>query len=379
MSNKHAKTTKADKADKAARHAAAPDATDAENSAAPKVAAVVVACVAAIALGAGAYLLSPASPLSSHVESAPAGQPEVREASAPAQAAPAAPAPADATPQRPALVEDDSPFDAGAPTAEVTSDAGVRVVAPEGFAGTASARRLDDVVRAFREGGYRLGFALEDLSTGRTLSYGTNEIFYPASSVKAVYCTMALEQGGDAAVAASGPTVENCLVNSDNDAFRSLIASYGYDDYAAWMERFAPESASQAAYKNYPTMTAAGMLSCWKETARFCTSGEPGSAFLADCLSQTHSSCLGGLMRDRYTVWSKPGWYYGFDGEDSAPSTCDCGLVRSDCGDYVVAVLSDAPGDFDALMGVVDALNAAHGKMCGGSSALLDWEGTELS
>ena len=373
-----------DKHDTTARHAAADDAAGAaEKSRAPRVAAVAVACVAAIGLAAVAYLLSPASPLTTHVGNANTTQPQVREASAPdASATATAAAGASATPdapQRPALVEDDSPFDAGAPTAEVTSDAGVRVVAPEGFAGTASARRLDDVVRGFREGGYRLGFALEDLSTGRTLSYGTNEIFYPASSVKAVYCTMVLEQGGDAAVAASGPTIENCLVNSDNDAFRSLIAGYGYDDYAAWMERFAPESASQAAYKNYPTMTAAGMLSCWKETARFCTSGEPGSAFLADCLSQTHSSCLGGLMRDRYTVWSKPGWYYGFDGEDSAPSTCDCGLVRSDCGDYVVAVLSDAPGDFDALMGVVDALNAAHGKMCGGSSALLDWEGTELS
>lgn len=373
-----------DKHDTTARHAAADDATGAtEKSRAPRVAAVAVACVAAIGLAAGAYLLSPASPLTTHVSQEAASQPQVREASAPdASANATAAAGASATPdapQRPALVEDDSPFDAGTPTAEVTSDAGVRVVAPEGFAGTASARHLDDVVRGFREGGYRLGFALEDLSTGRTLSYGTNEIFYPASSVKAVYCTMVIEQGGDAAVAASGPTIENCLVNSDNDAFRSLIAGYGYDDYAAWMGRFAPESASQAAYKNYPTMTAAGMLSCWKETARFCTSGEPGSSFLADCLSQTHSSCLGGLMRDRYTVWSKPGWYYGFDGEDSAPSTCDCGLVRSDCGDYVVAVLSDAPGDFDALMGVVDALNAAHGKMCGGSSALLDWEGTELS
>ena len=375
-----------DKHDTTARHAAptADDATGAaEKSRAPKVAAVVVACVAAVALAGAAYLLSPASPLTTHTGNANTTQPQVREAAASdASATATAAAGANATPdapQRPALVEDDSAFDAGAPTAEVTSDAGVRVVAPEGFAGTTSARHLDDVVRGFREGGYRLGFALEDLSTGRTLSYGTNEIFYPASSVKAVYCTMVLEQGGDAAVAASGPTVENCLVNSDNDAFRSLIAGYGYDDYAAWMERFAPESASQAAYKNYPTMTAAGMLSCWKETARFCTSGEPGSAFLADCLSQTHSSCLGGLMRDRYTVWSKPGWYYGFDGEDSAPSTCDCGLVRSDCGDYVVAVLSDAPGDFDALIGVVDALNAAHGKMCGGSSALLDWEGTELS
>ena len=370
-----------DKHDTHARHAAAPDATDAEKSAASKVAAVVVTCVAAIALGAGAYLLSPASPLPSHVESAPAGQPEVREASAPAQTAPASTttAPADATPQRPALVEDDSPFDAGANTVEATTEAGVRVVAPEAFVGTKSCQNLDAAVRDFCQGGCRLGFVLEDLSTGRTLSFGDNELFYPASSVKAVYCTMVLEQGGDAVVDASGPVIENCLVNSDNDSFRALIAGYGYDSYAAWMQRFAPEAASEAAYKNYPDMTAAGMLSCWKETARFCSSDEPGGRFLADCLAQTHSSVLGALMRDRYTVWSKPGWYYAFDGEGTTPSTCDCGVVQSDCGTYVVAIMSDAAGDFDALMDVADALNAAHGKMCGGSSAPLAWEGTELS
>ena len=141
----------------------------------------------------------------------PSAKPSAPGASATATAAAGTSATPDA-PQRPALVEDDSPLDAGAPTAEVTSDAGVRVVAPEGFAGTASARHLDDVVRGFREGGYRLGFALEDLSTGRALSYGTNEIFYPASSVKAVYCTMVLEQGGESsATFAALPVIEAAL------------------------------------------------------------------------------------------------------------------------------------------------------------------------
>ena len=113
-----------DKHDTTARHAAptADDATGAaEKSRAPKVAAVVVACVAAVALAGAAYLLSPASPLTTHTGNANTTQPQVREASAPnASATATAAAGASATPdapQRPALVEDDSPFDAGAPTA----------------------------------------------------------------------------------------------------------------------------------------------------------------------------------------------------------------------------------------------------------------------
>jgi hypothetical protein len=117
-------------------------------------------------------------------------------------------------------------------------------------------------------------------------------------------------------------------------------------------------------------MSANGMLGCWKEIYRFGTSGEAGSDLLTSCLAQSNHSAWGGLLRDRYTVWSKPGWYPANEGLAST-ATADNGIVFSDCGDYAVAVLTDAPSDFDALMPVLDALNAAHGKMCGGSSKLV--------
>ena len=40
--------------------------------------------------------------------------------------------------------------------------------------------------------------------------------------------------------------------------------------------------------------------------------------------------------------------------------------------------MSDAPEDFDALFPLEDALNAAHGRMCGGSTKLAYTSSTTL-
>ena len=271
-----------------------------------------------------------------------------------------------------ASAEDETPLDTSASatvTTTTTSD-GITVTAPDGFTSTPTFQHLQEAVAAFASKGYSLGFSLVDLDTGRAVSYNVDQTFYPASSIKAVYCTIVLETYGSSAVSASGSTIQSCLVNSDNDAFRSLLKTYGYTVYGDWLQSYAPEAASEAYGYNYPHISASGMLNCWREIYRFGTSGEAGADLLASCLSQTTTSAWGTLLRDRYTVWAKAGWYPANEGLAST-ATADNAIVFSDCGDYAVAVLSDAPSDFDSLLPVLDALNAAHGKMCGGSSALL--------
>lgn len=282
------------------------------------------------------------------------------------------PAKAEAAPQ-----EDATPLDTGA-VAKVTtfSAGGISVTAPEGFASTPTCRHLQDAVAAFTAKGYHLGFAMVDLKTGRGASYNADQKFYPASSIKAVYVTAILESTHGGA-AASADAITKCLVDSDNDAFRTLLKTYGYNVYGSWLQSRAPEAAQEAYGYNYPHISAAGMLNCWREVYRFGKSGEAGASLLTGCLARTNHSAWGALLRDRFTVWSKPGWYPVNEGLAST-ATADNGIVFSDCGDYVVAVLSDAPSDFGSLLPVLDALNAAHGKMCGGSSALRQTSATTV-
>ena len=279
---------------------------------------------------------------------------------------------------KPAPQEDTTALDTGA-GAKVTAFAtsgGISVTAPAGFESTPTCRHLQDAVAAFTAKGYHLGFAMVDLKTGRGASYNASQKFYPASSIKAVYVTAILESTHGGA-ASSSDAITKCLVDSDNDAFRTLLKTYGYNVYGSWLQSRAPEAAQEAYGYNYPHISAAGMLNCWREVYRFGKSGEPGASLLTGCLARTNHSAWGALLRDRFTVWSKPGWYPANEGLAST-ATADNGIVFSDCGDYAVAVLSDAPSDFDSLLPVLDALNAAHGKMCGGSSALRQTSATTV-
>lgn len=283
-----------------------------------------------------------------------------------------APAKAEAAPQ-----EDATALDTGAGAKVTTFSAGgISVTAPEGFAPTPTCRHLQDAVAAFTAKGYHLGFAMVDLKTGRGASYNASQKFYPASSIKAVYVTAILESTHGGA-ASSSDAITKCLVDSDNDAFRTLLKTYGYNVYGSWLQSRAPEAAQEAYGYNYPHISAAGMLNCWREVYRFGKSGEAGASLLTGCLARTNHSAWGALLRDRFTVWSKPGWYPVNEGLAST-ATADNGIVFSDCGDYAVAVLSDAPSDFGSLLPVLDTLNAAHGKMCGGSSALRQTSATTV-
>ena len=80
-----------------------------------------------------------------------------------------------------------------------------------------------------------------------------------------------------------------------------------------------------------------------------------------DALAATNYTALGALLRDECEVWAKPGWY----------PTDDAGVVFSDCGTYVIVVMTDMNSDLRGLLPLVDALNAAHGALCGGSAELL--------
>lgn len=269
---------------------------------------------------------------------------------------------------KPAPVEDTSPLDssASAQIQEATTD-GIYTKAPAGFVATPTYQHLCDAVTAFERKGYDLGFILVDIASGRTISYNAETRFYPASSIKAAYCAAVYETQ---TYTTSAAALEQTIVNSSNDAYHQLIDTYGTKMYGDWLTSHGAPIAGADAYTYfYPNISATELLSIWKEIYRFGTSDQPAAQDFTTLLAQTNHSGWGALLRDNYTVWSKAGWYP--DDGSGLQATADAGVIFSDCGDYVCAVLSDAPDNFAALTPVLDALNAAHGKMCRGSSALL--------
>ena len=264
------------------------------------------------------------------------------------------------------------------PASDVTQQlsSGVAVKAPQRFFTSEAATALDQAVKTFTGKGRKLAFAVTDINTGRTISYNADTPMYPASSIKSAYAAMVFEtRHGNGGM---GPTLEQCLVNSSNDAFHSLIDAYGLASYATWLkDHGAPAAGAKARGHYYPDISSNEFSALWREIYRYGTSQEAGAQEFTGYLARTTHSVMGGLMRGSYTVWSKPGWYPR-DGS-GLQATNDTGVVFSDCGPYVMVVMSDASVDFGSLFPVVDALNRAHGDINGGANASLMTAETKVS
>lgn len=194
---------------------------------------------------------------------------------------------------------------------ETVTSGGLVVTGPEEFMGSEELAYLEEQVAELEAQDVDLGIVVLDLETGYSIEYNAEEQLYPASSVKAAYCAMVCEKYGGA-----GELAE-----------------------------------------------------VWEEIFRCGTSGEDGSDELVGALSATNYTALGGLLRDEFEVWAKPGWYP--TDEYDLTSTNDAGVVFSDCGPYVIVVMTGMNSDLYGLLPLVDALNAAHGALCGGSTELL--------
>lgn len=174
----------------------------------------------------------------------------------------------------------------------------------------------------------------------------------------------------------SSETVQNCLVYSDNEAYESLRNSYGSTFMYDWLVAagFSEEDAQALYGRGYADITPNQLAAMWLHAYDYLTSGSANALQLQEYLEVSENSCIHALTTDTYTAWTKPGWYPSSD----LAATNDAGIVQSDSGTYVVAIMSNAPQDFAALIPVVDAVNMAHGELTGGSTSSLITPQTQI-
>lgn len=250
----------------------------------------------------------------------------------------------------------------------------IEVTGAEGFSDSAAFSQLDEAVSTFEATGSSVGFVMVDLGSGASVSYNDERLFYPASSIKAPYVTSLYQRVFD--VSGLSGSVENvceqCIVESDNESFDRLHDLYGLNSFTAWLDDAGIEyNESEFGFYPYPNTSARQMQSMWVAIYDYLSSGTGNSASLKKMLSETMTSSLRDVLGSKYTVWAKAGWYPNEAGDSS---TCEGGVVFSDTGTYVVAIMSNAPEDFDSMEWLVDAINIAHAGLTGGdtSSSITD-------
>lgn len=197
---------------------------------------------------------------------------------------------------------------------------------------------------------------LVDAGTGRGIAYDAAHEVYGASSYKAPFAlyvcenlvetgraslTDALSGNGDGQTSGSVQgLIQNALVWSSNEAYRTLRATYNGIAYQRWCESLGVEDAP-ADEGWFPTYSAKTSAKAWCEMAAYLEFHTDTSDWLKGLLGKTQVSFIrDGLKDTGATVYNKAGWVAG---EQDTSSTSDAALIEMAGSRYVMSIMSGLP------------------------------------
>lgn len=203
-----------------------------------------------------------------------------------------------------------------------------------------------------------VGVVFCDLSSGKGVTYNADAEVYGASSYKALYvlyvCESLVETGQvslDDTLGTYGgysmgwltvrELIEASIVNSDNDSFIALRATFDQDGYEDWIAALGVEDeVALDPMSDFPTYCPRTSAKLWREMSEYLSCGSEASQWLSELLSLTSRSFIrDGIADEQVLVRNKAGWI----SEDGCYSTCDAGLIDIDGRTYVMSIMTSMP------------------------------------
>ena len=222
----------------------------------------------------------------------------------------------------------------------------------------AQLRMVNEALAAFTQEGYSTGFVLMDLKTGKGMSYNLDSVFYSASTVKAPYIASVYSGAFHNSIEESAPwysTCEDICVWSDGYQYAYLRQVFGDQVFADWLSAMGVDASKGIG--NYTWCTARDLGKMWLGMYDYFLYSGPAGGQLSSMLSHGFGSSIYSELGGEYSVSSKGGWYPELPGYTA---TNDGGIVRASSGNYMVAILSNAPERFDLTRALVRARDTVH-------------------
>lgn len=217
-----------------------------------------------------------------------------------------------------------------------------------------------------------VGFLIMNLNTGSGFCYNIDTKIYGASTYKAPMSVFLCEEyidGGTLQKSAVSTRIENAIIWSDNQSYRSLKHSFDGSNHNAWLQSMGIDPSNYMS--TFPTYSVRDSATIWMHTWDYLNSGSSTAEWLGDLLSSTETSFLrNGTeqagMNDA-TVYNKAGWYVSSSGVEDAVS--DAGIVVEGDNIYLVVAFTSRPDNptaeanlsnlFEALLSVRHSLDAS--------------------
>lgn len=203
-----------------------------------------------------------------------------------------------------------------------------------------------------------VGVVFYNLSSGKGVTYNADAEVYGASSYKALYvlyvCELLVETGQvslDDALGTYGgysmgwltvrDLIETSVVNSDNDSFVALRATFDQDGYEDWIAALGVEDeVALDPTSDFPTYCPRTSVKLWREMSEYLIRESETSQWLSGLLASTTRSFIrDGIADDHAMVRNKAGWI----SEAGCNATCDAGLIDVDGDTYIMSIMTSMP------------------------------------
>ena len=203
-----------------------------------------------------------------------------------------------------------------------------------------------------------VGVVFYNLSSGKGVTYNADAEVYGASSYKALYvlyvCELLVETGQvslDDTLGTYGgysmgwltvrDLIETSVVNSDNDSFVALRATFDQDGYEDWIAALGVEDeVALDPMSDFPTYCPRTSVKLWREMSEYLIRESETSQWLSGLLASTTRSFIrDGIADDRAMVRNKAGWI----SEAGCNATCDAGLIDVGGDTYIMSIMSSMP------------------------------------
>lgn len=209
-------------------------------------------------------------------------------------------------------------------------------------------------------GRYKLSFTMIDLKTGRGISYNPTKVQYIASSIKGPYVAAVNKYRPGSVGAGTRSTMSSTIKVSSNEGYSSLRRRFGHGVMKNMMNYCGISEKEMTSTRNYPYMSSRTLAKLWVGTYwSYYRETNSRSTWARALYAHPLNSFIDrGLSTATRT---KPGWYPG--GGYNVQN--DAGVVLSNDGHYVVAVMSSACGQYGKLAALVRAIDAVHADMVG--------------
>lgn len=191
-----------------------------------------------------------------------------------------------------------------------------------------------------------VGFLIMNLNTGSGFCYNIDTRIYGASTYKAPISAFLCEEyidGGTLNKSAVSNRIEDAIVWSDNNSYRSLKHSYDGSDHNNWLSEMGIDPANYMA--TFPSYSVRDSATLWTHIWDYLNSGSDTATWLKGLFERTETSFLrNGAVEagmDNATVYNKAGWCVSESGREDAVN--DAGIVVDGDNTYLVVAFTSRP------------------------------------